>query len=125
MTLLSRGDFFGPNEENSPLERGAERSEAGCVNRRSSRQIVEKQPCPHGGRGRLTSPFSQQQRVFYQYPRYITHEATKDHEIIVSLWLRGKNSKEALHKKLHEQPTVAVEPALALALVADWIHWQN
>ncbi len=63
MTLLSRGDFFhangihcpdyfhangnhsldffDANGENSPLERGAEPSEAGCVSRRSSKQHLE------------------------------------------------------------------------------------
>ena len=41
MTLLSRGDFFDANGNHSPLERGAEPSEAGCVSRRSSKQHLE------------------------------------------------------------------------------------
>ena len=38
---LSRGEFFGLRRVNSPLERGAERSEAGCVDQPSSRQHGE------------------------------------------------------------------------------------
>ena len=35
------GDFFGPYGDKSPLERGAERSEAGCVNQPSSKLLFE------------------------------------------------------------------------------------
>ena len=38
---LSRGDFLRSYRENSPLERGAERSEAGCVSQPSSKQKAE------------------------------------------------------------------------------------
>ena len=64
---LSRRDFFGLRRVNSPLERGAERSEAGCVGQPSSRG-ENLTALPRGGE--RTHPAVSQ--LFSQHGCYLT-----------------------------------------------------